>query len=213
MVAIIKRCYGYWQHLLNTNSQSFTHTALRANINFARRGWDSYYSRIKSLSATLQMKDKIYLVPQKKIKSAAQKFCIKYKELYISNFFNLLHHIALQTESKGKYNIYFQIKKQYHTEIYLYKIRDNNTRKNITGIRCASNILPINALRKLNIKREFRICSLCIEMHVLMDCINDDITKLRSDLFTKIDSLSTTVYLYAARCSNSNSKSNYFIAL
>ncbi len=26
MAAIIKRCYGYWQHILNTNSQSFTHT-------------------------------------------------------------------------------------------------------------------------------------------------------------------------------------------
>ncbi len=49
IAAIINRCYGYWQHLLNTNSQSFTHTALRANINFDRRGWDSYYSRIKSL--------------------------------------------------------------------------------------------------------------------------------------------------------------------
>ncbi len=87
MAAIIKRCYGYWQHLLNTNSQSFTHTALQANINFDRRGWDSYYSRNKSLLATLEIKDKIYPVPKKMIKSEAQKFCIKYKELYISNFF------------------------------------------------------------------------------------------------------------------------------
>ncbi len=130
MAAIMKRCYGYWQHLLNTNSQSFTHTALRANINFDRRGWDSY-SRIKSILASLEMKDKIYPVPKKMIKSEAQKFCIKYKELYISNFFNLLNDIALQTESKGKYDIYCQIKKQYHREKYLYKICDNNIRKTL----------------------------------------------------------------------------------
>ncbi len=74
---------------------------------------------------------------------------------------NLLNDIPLQSESKGKYDIYCQIKKQYHREKYFYKIHNNNIRKNITGIRCASIILPINALRKLNIKREFRICSLC----------------------------------------------------
>ncbi len=73
MAAIIKRCYDYWQHLLNTNSLSFTHTALRANINFDRRGWDSYYSRIKSLLTTFEMKDKIYPVPKKMIKAEAQK--------------------------------------------------------------------------------------------------------------------------------------------
>ncbi len=61
-----------------------------------------------------EMKDKIYPVSQKMIKLEAQKFCIKYKELYISNFFNLPNDIALQTESKGKYDIYCQIKKQYH---------------------------------------------------------------------------------------------------
>ncbi len=37
-------------------------------------------------------------------------------------------------QSKGKYDIYYQIKKQYHREKYLYKICDNNIRKNITGI-------------------------------------------------------------------------------
>ncbi len=64
--------------------------------------------------------------------------------------------------------------------------------KNITGIKCPSNILPINALRKLKIKREFRICSLCgaqkvgTEIHILMKCINDDIYKLRSDLFNPL---------------------------
>ncbi len=77
------------------------------------------------------MQDKIYLVPKKMIKSEAQKLCIKYRELYISNLFNLLNDIALQTESKGKYDIYFQIKKQYHKEKYLYKICDSDTRKTL----------------------------------------------------------------------------------
>ncbi len=73
---------------------------------------------------------------------------------------------------------------------------DNNIRKNSSGIRCASNILPINALRKLNIKREFKMFSVCsapklgTEMHILMECVNDDISKLRSDLFNKIDEIS-----------------------
>ncbi len=106
--------------------------------------------------------------------------------------------------AKGKYYIYCQIKKQYHREKYLYKICDNNIRKNITGIRCASNVLPINALRKLNIKREFRICSLCsaqklgTEMHILMECVNDDISKLRSGMFNKIDKISPQFKMLSA---------------
>ncbi len=103
--------------------------------------------------------------------------------------------ILLCKQSKGKYDIYCQNEKQYHREKYLYKIRDN-IRKNITCIRCASNILPINALRKLNMKREFRICSLCsaqklgTSIYILMECVNDDISKLRSDLFNKINKIS-----------------------
>ncbi len=86
------------------------------------------------------MKEKIYPVQKKMIKSEPLKFCIKYKELCISNFVDLLNDIALQTESKGKYDIYCQIKKQYHREKYLYKICDNNMRKNITSIRCSKEI-------------------------------------------------------------------------
>ncbi len=87
MAAIIKRCYGYCQHLLNTTCQSFTHTALRANLNFDRRGWDSYYSRIKSLLATLEMKDKIYPVENDKIRST-EIIRIVYGELEPHQFGN-----------------------------------------------------------------------------------------------------------------------------
>ncbi len=49
-------------------------------------------------------------------------------------------------------------------------------RRHITGIRCASNLMPVNLLRKFNVKRELRFCTLCNtkeignEMHIIMNC-------------------------------------------
>ncbi len=71
-----------------------------------------------------------------------------------------------------------QSKKNCKSEKYLHAFQNNNLRRQITGIRCGSNLMPINYLRKLNIKRQERICTLCsngsylgTEMHLVMECV------------------------------------------
>ncbi len=61
--------------------------------------------------------------------------------------------------AKCKYEINCQVKGQYRMGKYLLYLYHKQLWKNITGVRCASNILPINHLRKYNIKNELRwIC-------------------------------------------------------
>ena len=94
--------------------------------------------------------------------------------------------------SKGKFDIYCHIKRNYQKEKYLFFITDSNLRRNITGIRCASNILPVNWLRKYQIKRENRYCNLCKtdeignEIHTILYCQNNVIQKYRRDFFELI---------------------------
>ena len=65
-------------------------------------------------------------------------------------------------------------------------------RRNITGIRCASNVLPVNMLRKRGVPRDPRFCSFCdsqeigTEFHVSMICKNEYLCKLRKDLLNNL---------------------------
>ncbi len=86
---------------------------------------------------------------------------------------------------KRKYEIYCQVKRHYRMDKYLLCLEDKHLRKNITGVRCDSNILPIDHLRKYNIKRELRFCRtykdniINSEKHIFMECTNPLIVKLR----------------------------------
>ncbi len=66
-------------------------------------------------------------------------------------FLNCFIRKEIVITQKGKYEIYCQVRRQYRMEKYLLYLNDKHLRKNITGVRCASNILPINHLRKYNI--------------------------------------------------------------
>ena len=85
--------------------------------------------------------------------------------------------------SKGKFEMYCKIKRNHNFEPYLNRIQNNDLHRNVTALRCASNILPINILRKQNINREKRFCDCCknkelgTELHVLMLCSNTELEK------------------------------------
>ena len=121
----------------------------------------------------------------------------KYCDLYVSDFFLKLKDIEGRTESKGKFDIYCRIKKHYRMEGYIQYIKNNQLKKHISGIRCASNIMPINILRKCNIKREERFCNMCNEkqigneLHIIMYCKNGNLVKLREKLLSTIDKTCT----------------------
>ncbi len=76
-------------------------------------------------------------------------------------FFQLLSKIHSHNESKGKFDVYFKTKRFYRKKKYITQIQNNKLRRHITRIRCPTNILPINILRKYNIKRQYRFCILC----------------------------------------------------
>lgn len=83
----------------------------------------------------------------------------------------------------------------YHQEDYLRYIKNNQLKRHISGIRCASNILPINNLRKYNIKRQERFCNMCNEkklgneLHIIMKCNNNELLKFRAHLLQSINNL------------------------
>ncbi len=69
MGTIIKQSYSYWQHVLQTNNDSFLYQALQANINLDMKGFTSYYSRINSNLAVLEKKSTIYCLDKLKVNS------------------------------------------------------------------------------------------------------------------------------------------------
>ena len=184
MSTIIKLCYGYWQHVLASNPKSLTYKALKSNIGMDRKGINSYYTRIKCILEILDTKSKIYPVEKTQIASESRAVSKVYDRMYKNYFFQILNE-KRSNESQGKFAIYCISKRNYIMENYLNKIRHNHLRRNISGIRCASNLLPVNYLRKFNIKKESRLCSMCnnneigTELHVIMLCENVEIKPLR----------------------------------
>ena len=195
MGSIIKLSYGFWQHILNSNEETLVHKALLQCIAMDRRGFSTYYTRIKSLLATLEVKNKIYPVNDHNYKKDMWHIYDKFCAMYNNFFFNYLNK-RNNNDSKGKYEIYCSVKRNYTAEKYLFEIKDHKLRGIFTGLRAASNPFPINKLRKFGIEREHRYCHLCdknklgTEIHVLMFCTNSDITKLRSSLLKEMYNLS-----------------------
>ncbi len=92
--------------------------------------------------------------------------------------------------------MYSKVNLFYKPENYLHTIQNNNLHRQITGIRYGSNLMPINYLRKFNIKRQYRIWTLCnngsylgTEMHLVMECQNAIAVKYRLELLKMITSL------------------------
>ena len=89
---------------------------------------------------------------------------------------------------------YSLVKKNYNYEKYLSTLENANLRRNITNIRISTHKLPIELLRRADIKREYRVCKLCnsneigSEFHTIVKCKNPKVISLRQDL-NKISSL------------------------
>ncbi len=194
MSNIIKQSYTFWQHILQSDHNSILYKALQININLDRKGHDSYYTRIKSLLSAIHAKDKIYPIsPKQTIKKISTDVKNKYCKIYEEHFFKTVHSKGqnCQSQSPGKFFMYQKIKRNYIGERYLYNIKQNNLRKHLTALRCASNLFPINYLRKFNVDRKSRFCNLCQsqnigdEQHILLKCQNAQLQKFRMK-FTSI---------------------------
>lgn len=193
MSDIVQNSFRYWHHLLTLDQNSIAFKALLLNMKMDQSGYNSYYTRIKSLFAVLRAQNMIYPIENRnKVKNDSKLIRAKYNKLYDTEFFTILKGKYQNKESKGKFDIYCKTKRVYKKEKYLFEIENNMLRKHISGIRCASNILPINFLRKRNVKRENRYCKLCNEnkigdeLHVIMKCTNKDIKKHRAIFLEKI---------------------------
>ncbi len=181
---ILKLSYSYWQHLLSAEKDSLLNLALNSSIVLDRQGHTTYYSRIKGMLQVLDSKDKIYPVRKNKVKQHSNEIKRKFHIKYDKYFFDILKMKSCSS-SAGKFEMYCKYKKCYRAEKYLYNVHDHNLRRHITGIRCASNLMPINNLRRKNVKRELRYCTLCdidklgSEFHIMCYCKNTKLVKYR----------------------------------
>jgi hypothetical protein len=188
MSTIVKLSYNYWQHILGSDESSLVYQALKENVSWDKKGVDSYYTRIKCLLSVLKAKDKIYCVDEKTRKFNSKIILEKYCQLYEDFFFQQLSEKSNRS-SEGKFMMYCKLKKYYKKESYLLFIHNNILRRNISGIRCASNLFPINYLRKFGIKREARFCTMCekqalgTELHVAMYCENVHLKRIQEQMF------------------------------
>ncbi len=104
--------------------------------------------------------------------------------MYEQDFFQMIRNLKQQNESKGKFDIYSRIKRQSRRERYLTEIHNNQLRRNLAKIRCATNNIPINALGRYNVDKNLRHCTMCdnnelgTELHVIMKCENQDLIKI-----------------------------------
>ena len=79
---IVKNIFAYWQHILNASENSLIHNCLVVSVNLDRNNVVSYYTRIKKLPSVLDMRQEIYKVPIKNIKSYSNKLKTRVEELY-----------------------------------------------------------------------------------------------------------------------------------
>lgn len=182
---IIKHTYCYWQHILNSKSDTLLYKALETCIDMDKKGLVNYFSRIKGMLEILGVKNKIYMVDESEIKKEASDIQSRYYRIYEKHFFDILKDKE-NDKSAGKFELYCKTKKCYYKEKYLDYVDDNLLRRHLSSLRCGSNRMPINWLRKFNVDRDKRICSLCkdnklgTELHMIFECSNTEINKHRS---------------------------------
>jgi hypothetical protein len=177
MLNIIQHIYGYWQHILNTEENSLLSKTLKILIENDRQGYINYYSRLKGLLTVLNAQQLIYKGTKIEIKRNCCQIKTIFQENYKTHFFKTLKEKATRENSGGRFEIYYNVKRQYKFEEYL-SLNKNNLRRNITNIRISTHNLPIETLRKSKIERSKRKCTLCqsgeigSEIHDTMLCQN-----------------------------------------
>ena len=81
----------------------------------------------------------------------------------------------------------------------------SSLKRNLTAIRISGHCLPIEYLRKKGIERDKRYCDLCdenkfgTEQHVMVDCKNKELVKLREQLKSKLLKLITSTHNFPPR--------------
>ena len=114
-----------------------------------------------------------------------------FKALFEDRFFKLLSEKQKSNESKGRFDLYTKVKKQYNFEKYLLMSK-NSLRRNITNIRISTHNFPVETLRRHKVKKEERYCKLCgtnevgSEFHTLMLCKNNKVQEFRHTLDTSL---------------------------
>ena len=205
---IIKKCYNYWQHILSQDNQSWLIKALQCSVNMDRCGIMNYYSRFKSLLAILGQNSKIYVSSKSVVQKETKLISEAYRSLFVNRFFKIIED-KVNNQNPGKFLIYSQVKSNYYRENYLDNIHNYKLRKHITGLRCASNILPVNYLRKKGVKRDERFCTMCnnndigTEIHTIMKCPNVTLEFLRREFFEKL-------YLISPQISKLNIEQKFY---
>ena len=180
---ILCNIYKYWQHILHAPEGSLLFSAIKVNL-LACQKEINYISRLNSLFAAIDMPHLLNMSPTNEIATHKIQLQSKFKTMYEDYFFNLLEDRQKRLGSSGRYEIYAEIKRTYKFEEYL-TLTKNTMRRNITNIRISTHNLPIEALRRKQINRLERTCSLCPsgeigdEKHILIFCNNHSIINFR----------------------------------
>jgi ribosomal protein S24E len=219
MSNILQNIYRYWQHLLNMDETSLVYNTLKIMIEKDRQGQINYYSRLKGLLTVMNSQEFIHKTTKSESVRNSHHIRTVFQTKFTSVFFRTLEEKANRQSSGGRFEIYDKVKKQYKFENYLL-LKKNNLRRNITNIRISTHNLPIEVLRKSNIERNMRKCTLCdtgavgSEVHVLMLCQNPRIQQLRLNLdhninkvisqWKSIPDLQKFIYLVSAVDENCN---------
>ncbi len=96
-------------------------------------------------------------------------------------------------------------------EEYLLKMR-NSSRIVISRFRTSNNKLPVNVGRYAGVSREERICNKCNanvigdEFNIILECTNEEITRLREMYVPNCYTLRPTYFKYVALMQNSRKK-------
>ena len=107
------------------------------------------------------------------------------KTIFLCNWWQRLKDCALQewsenVQTSDKLNNYCQYKSLLNIERYLTVVKSGNHRQALSGLRCSSHPLQIEAGRKLKIPRHERFCVYCLtqgeksiedEYHFVMKCM------------------------------------------
>ena len=125
--------------------------------------------------------------------SCSKKLLQALKDKFISIFKMRISLPALNIANRKKLRTYYEVKKIYRLEPYLYRVEKNYLRQALSKIRLSNNNLPIELGRKMNIALGQRLCGMCNlkeigdELHFFTICQNLELKKLRNTLFNTIN--------------------------
>jgi hypothetical protein len=171
----------YYQHIYKSKS-IIMQESLKVNIELDQHGFNTWYTALKRISEFMVLDIKTI----RENKNVHKIIKEKTSHLYT----NIWNEERKKQQSKGKHQIYAEIKTQNCFEKYL-DIENMNIRKAITKMRISSHKFPIETGRYEGKERHERWCPLCCndigdEKHYLFECENKTIKKTRDEFISII---------------------------